>query len=613
MTGPSLSQIPRLTSPFFDLALDPIRPRFEKLAIDGLGKGRYGDGACLPSEEPESTLKLTWVNPSMAVYADSKGYAAWTVSLKGRILTLRSNFVQGSPVNRPFELRFRQKANHATLLGLMAPDSRAVQLPCVLHLPDQGSIRIKGQGALPYDARRYVKPEPYVSIAFPAATVGQKKVSYTLDATCIFPNWKGADGPLFDGFKRGYLNIFQLNPRFRMLCNNASSDAVPFTVYMLAEVAKKAPELVPGLRAMDLVKATVDRYLAGEKGYGLRGYGSTGSDADIVGWATPYDSLDTYPSLLIAACEVAKAERDTTWAKASFATISSWAKEMMAGDRDGNGLVEYPRTGNFGDRPVPSNRPSNWWDCINFGHEDAYANALAYRASVLLAELARRLGHKDEAASATAFAVKLKASYHATFLNPKTGLLAGWRSKDGQRHDYAFPFVQGIAVAYGLLTPEQGNKAMDVLLAKMKAVGFNRFDLGLPGNLIPVPKGDYVKHDWAGAIGVGEPSLDDGSDAFQIYENGGATGCYAFFTVRALYQLGRIEDARRVFLPMLQGYAEGNFMGFGPNGQSKDWRAWDGTCHGYEGLLVDAFMTLLCVEDELMSRLIGVPKLNERP
>jgi hypothetical protein len=53
---------------------------------------------------------------------------------------------------------------------------------------------------------------------------------------------------------------------------------------------------------------------------------------------------------------------------------------------------------------------------------------------------------------------------------------------------------------------------------------------------------------------------------------------------------------------MLQSFAAGDFQGFGANGQSKDWRAWDGTCHGYEGFLVDSFLPMLAVFDEAQAR-----------
>jgi hypothetical protein len=46
---------------------------------------------------------------------------------------------------------------------------------------------------------------------------------------------------------------------------------------------------------------------------------------------------------------------------------------------------------------------------------------------------------------------------------------------------------------------------------------------------------------------------------------------------------------------MLEGFEKGGFQGFGPNDMTYDWKAWDGTAHGYEGLLVDGYQALLAV------------------
>ena len=40
---------------------------------------------------------------------------------------------------------------------------------------------------------------------------------------------------------------------------------------------------------------------------------------------------------------------------------------------------------------------------------------------------------------------------------------------------------------------------------------------------------------------------------------------------------------------------KGEFQGFGPNGMTNDWKAWDGTPWGYEGFLVDNYYVLLAV------------------
>ena len=177
-------------------------------------------------------------------------------------------------------------------------------------------------------------------------------------------------------------------------------------------------------------------------------------------------------------------------------------------------------------------------------------------------------------------------------------MIAGWRSADGRLHDYWFTFASGVAVTYGLVDGAQADAVLDKLLAKMREVGYTRFDFGLPGNLVPVRKGDYVFHDNAPEVN-GVPRLEDGSDGFQFYENGGATGCFSYFLIHALYQSGRVDDARRIFHPMLKGYAAGNFQGFDASGRSVDWRDWKGGGHGYEGLLVDNYFALLAVFDDL--------------
>jgi hypothetical protein len=127
-------------------------------------------------------------------------------------------------------------------------------------------------------------------------------------------------------------------------------------------------------------------------------------------------------------------------------------------------------------------------------------------------------------------AAKLRTAYAPTFLNPATGVLAGWKSADGQLHDYWFTYVQGMAITFGLLDDQTANSVMDKLLAKMQAVGYTNFSIGLPGNLVPVKKNDYVNENHAPEA-TGQPRLDDGTDGFQFYENGGATGCWAYYTV----------------------------------------------------------------------------------
>ncbi len=589
------------------VGFSPSSPAFRFFSVDALGQGAFGENPVLKEPPPASPLKLESKDNQTFVYAapgaPGSSRAAWTVTCTDQKIVLRSEYGGGDPF--PFVLAFDQKLNHATLLGLMKADDRRMALPCLLHMPDRGTLRITADAPnlmLDYDARRSV-PVPFVRVAFPPATAARPRIEYTLEAALLYPRLRGLESDRrYDGFRRSFLNIFQVNPRVQMLANNASSDPVPFTVYMNALVAAAAPPLAPGLTAMDLVRMTVDRYLAGAKGYGLVGYATVPGDGDLIAWKAPWNSLDTYPSLLISACMYALETHDLEWAKANYGKILEWARLMMAGDTNGDGLIEHPHTGNSGDRATPDRRPSNWWDTINFGHDDSYSNALAYKACILFSELAKAVDRREDAKIYAGKASLLKAAYKKAFFNPASGLLAGWRSKDGKLHDYAFTFVNGIAVTYGLLDKADANAVMDRLLAKMKEVGFTNFRFGLPGNLIAVRKEDYVFHNWDGARAVGEPFSDDGSDAFQLYENGGATACYAYFTIKALYSLGRVEDARRIFYPMLDSFSAGEFQGFCSDGKSKDWRDWSGGCHGYEGLLCDGYLTLLAVLDDIKAK-----------
>ncbi|HEY3322650.1 MAG TPA: hypothetical protein VGP72_19500 [Planctomycetota bacterium] len=603
---------PDFQSKYLAISLSPQAPAFSWFAVDSLGQGKLAHNPVLAQAGAVAGLELDGKTYKLG------GKPVWQIACDEKTLTLRSDYVAGVEMP-PFVLTFNQKLNHATLLGLMKPGERHMGLPCVLHLPDMGSLRIVAQssgiapedgtqsrriapqGRLDYDARRWKVKTPFVRVAFPPATAQQPRIEYRLEVAAIYPKLPGIENdPRYDAFRRDYLNIFQMNPRVQMLANNSSSDPVGFTLFEYADLAVHAPPLAEGLTCLDLIRLTLDRYIAGAKGYGQVGYACTPTDADLIAWKTPWTSSDTLPSFLISACDYVNGSGDLNWAKVNYDKLAAWGREMFATDKNGNGLIEYPGTGNYGDRPTADKRPSNWWDTINFGHEDAFSNALAYRGARMFAELARKLEHADDAKFFEEKADKLRAAYVPTLLNPATGVIAGWKSADGQLHDYWFTFVQGAAITYGLLDDKTGNAVMDKLLAKMKDVGFARFDLGIPGNLVPVKKGDYAFHDTPPHV-HGVPRLEDGSDGFQFYENGGTTGCWAYYTVKALYQLGRVEEARRIYHPMLEGYARGEFQGFGENGMSRDWRDWKGGCHGYEGLLVDNYFTLLGVFDDVKS------------
>lgn len=549
------------------------QPNFSVLAVDSLGKGKLDLNAMLPPGKPDASY-------SPVQRGNAIEYQGWAFAFAERNITIRSSYVQDA---KPLTLNFDPILCHATLIGLFN-DAGNIRLPALLHFPDHGTFRIttgaKGV-SLGYDALRGT--DNYVRVILPAATAEQPSIEYRFEVVALYPNvGRFANDPRYDGFRRDFLNIFQINPRLRVLANHAASDPCAFTVYMYSAVATRMPPLAEGLSALDVLRQTLDRYVGGMKAYGMAFYNG---DQQL-----PYDFLDTYPSLVMAASDYVLASSNKDWLAQNYPAIKAWADRMIAFDPDGDGLMEYPMSGNSGSWGAQLTvRPSNWWDTIGFGHKDAYANALAYAASGRMAQLARMAGQAADAQRYQSRADQVKEVYYKTFYNPETGVLAGWKSADGKLHDYYFLFVNGAAVTYGLVTRDQGNGIWDKLLAKMSEVGYQKFGLGLPGNLIPIRREDYVTRDkrWGGS------QNDDGSDGFQIYENGGATACYGYFTIQALRILGRDKDAEAILYPMLKAFEDGGFQGRGPNGMTYDWKAWDGTPWGYEGLLVDGYMTLL--------------------
>jgi hypothetical protein len=584
-------------TPSIRVTFDAHQPGLAALSIDALKQDTFRPSPIVdPGAEPVQytvNVRNGWVQ--YALSSDPK-HAVWEMRCEGDTLRLRSLF-NAHAAPHDLTWKFNPDVTHTTLLGHVTKDGD-IALPAVLHLPGMGSLRIYAKGTdvpvLHYDARR--APTAFVKVVFPAATAEHKTVEYTLETAAIYPAIPGMapDDHRFDGFRRDFLDIFQQQAELHVLANHAASDACAFTVYEYADMARHTPELVQGLTALDLIRETLDRYLGGFLAYGIPGYKGF-DDPNDPGTGHPYVFSDTYPSLLISAYDYADGSNDDRWLRQNYKGLRKWADAMSAPNSDGSPLLEIPITGNSGSWSPNAvlAMASQWWDDVGFGHQDAYANALGYRALRGMAALADRVGETSDAARYRMRAQQIRDAYAAAFLDPDAGVLAGWRSSDGQLHNYYFPYINGIAVRYGLIEGDQARQVMDRIMAKMDSVGFHNFALGLPGNLIPIRRVDYIEP----SPRFGGPKLDDGSDGFQVYENGGATACFSYFTTAALYQLGEKEQADKILMPMLDAFAKQGFSGRAANGLTYDWKDWNGAPHGYEGFLVDNYYALLAVLD----------------
>ncbi len=577
----------QMRSAYLNVRFSTEHPAVVFLAVDSLGGGKVGHNvvsADMPSGAAFSVARNVGATGATVKYvpetAPARSAPAWTLEADGGQIRATSQWTRDGK-SEPLTLTLDTRSCYSTLLGLFN-DKGDIGLPAVLHLPGFGSLRLTSTGkANPFLV--YTSGPGWVKVAFPEADEANPRIEYHWDVASISPAVAGtANDPRYDGFRRNWLNIFQLNPNRRVLSNNTSSDTCGFCYYEYADIARETPPLAGDLWALDMVRQSLEKVFAGTLTYGMPGYGDF-----------PEETSDTFPSLLIAAFDYIEGRHDAAWLQAHYPDLRAMTDRMLSRDHDGNGLIEYVATGNSGswNEGQPKVRPSNWWDTIGFGHEDAYANALSYRALQGMGRMADESGHPDDARRFQAAAAKLHDAYFPAFYDPETGVLAGWRSADGARHNYYFLFVNSIAVLYGLVPDDKAAGIMDRLWAKMAEVGFTNFQMGLPGNLVSVARRDYAHKNPRYGGGVRE----DNADGFQIYCNGGATACFAYFTIAAYDRVGQHDRATQILIPILKAFENREFEGVGANHLTNDWRKWDGTAEGYEGFLTDNYYALLAV------------------
>ena len=262
----------RFTSGSMVAELSRTAPEFVALNIDSLGKGKRGANIL----QPPSMAGFTASGAALGGRAHRIEYRSidqsptdppvWTVELSDKRIQLTTEWCPG-PMTAPFVFHFDLAKCHSTVLGIFASDGN-LRLPALVHLPGQGSMRLTADGgaAVGYRSERR---STLTTLTLPAANSASKRIAYSLDITAIYPRLPGIEGdPRFDAFKRNWLNVMQLNPGLKALANNTSSTSCAFCYYEYADVAALTPPLAEGLTALDVVRETLDRILAGGTAYG---------------------------------------------------------------------------------------------------------------------------------------------------------------------------------------------------------------------------------------------------------------------------------------------------------------------------------------------------------
>ena len=383
-----------------------------------------------------------------------------------------------------------------------------------------------------------------------------------------YPHLPNADlsDPKFDGLKRCWQNAFTLEPTTQTIGDDIHLAGYGhIALYFKADMLPFTPDFNTSYGMTAGIRTSLEfglKHMVDTVTYRMRGFGYEHSE-----------------SMLISLYDYIVATGDWDLARTYISQIRMLAKGIMRTDKDGDGILEDPYHGNFmGDK----DQTVCWWDDFAFGHKNAYRNLMAYRALTGMSEMFSLLHLDEDKADIDRFLEVFKNKFHKTFYNPASGLYAGWISEDGNIHDYAFTFINSMAVYLDLAPKKYAKKIMKKMLKMAAAEGFD-YVYGVPGNLIPVDKKDRIGWDEMCRWGR--------------YENGGLCGQTAYHYIQALYHVGMKAEADHVLFTMLETFERdythsGIMPGFQ---QSIDWRTKGGEPSGYNYLAENYYFLLAAI------------------
>jgi hypothetical protein len=559
-----LGQTLDIRTPWYRLVLDKSRPRILNLSWDSLGHGELGvnflqeSGACpvldsvFQDSMPLGMGTLTRTGnvfqyapveiaarsyEQVSIRADERGFDLGLAAAADQKIMMRGGL-----------FRFHFAANQTPVTFVCHPSDimNSVATPTYLAAPDFGTAYITRTGDT---AAFYRKP----SALFPATTYWvditpheptaedglneiepkpwRSTMHFEIESPKPLPDLVDKD-PRLKRFSEYSLDNVQWRPDTGIICNSVMSVDCGLAILFYAEEALFAPHLGDGISPMALVGASVDRYFQGAPGYQMPNRNVCAPD-----WSS---SRETAAYLVISAWydvrTIGGLKQLRLWQK-PLECLANHIESQFGPD----GLVYY------------TGKRTMWFDTYKFQGADAYSNAADYRAFRCMVDLETLAGRPDLAKHYRDDADRMEAVYFKLFYNADTGVLAGWRARDGTLHDYMFPWVNGFAICQGLVPAGKAKAILEVLLAKLDKIGFHSYHLGLPTNLTPMSPADYIPHT------SGAPKRADGTDTWQVYMNGGATPALEYYVIQALYQTGQYDAAERLLWPLMESYEKGIF------------------------------------------------------
>ena len=591
---PTIKESPtqiEFSTPWYQVKLDRFRPRIAALSLDSLGKGEFkiallhptgalalvdplfdptpfpGDGALTiegnVARYPAVTV-APGVNMAVALRFHEKGFELELSTDSGRAVPL---------IGGVFRLDLDYRQTPTSTFGRATDPVNIVTLPCYLHAPDAGTFHItqRGDGAM---LRQSPSVWKIMDIVPHAAGSGElyglipakpwrTTLQFDVESLTPFPELVASE-PRLNGLPRYALNIAQWKLRSKVLANNVNSDHCPLSLQFYAETAVYAPRLQDNIEVMKLVAESVDRYLDGMNGH-LMWHGFKVEVQPPGKWTA---SLETSGYIINSAWYAVLTVGGKPLLDRWLPRLEALAGHLEAHDTDGDGIVD---SGNQG----------HWFDTYNLpvGVKEAHSTAVNYDAFLHLANLEERVGRKEQAAHYKHLAQLIKDNYLKMFYNPETGVIGGWRDKEGKLHDPMFPWVNGYAICAGVVSDEMANQILDRLFAQMKKIrlGAAQYPYGMPTNLIPLQKDDWRNHE---------------SRGWQGYMNGSITPPFSNYIIMALYKMGRREQAEELLWAQIGSFDKGTFNA-GTGVPFRHWRNpvgsafynWAGTFGDGEGYL----------------------------
>jgi hypothetical protein len=443
-------------------------------------------------------------------------------------------------------------------------------LSCATELRSSGMPRLqiesyRSHGCVVSGLRLGDPAGPDECLTVPAGT---RRATFEFAVTNLRPSGVRPSARLHTGLRRHWATAFScFRPEYRGFSNHSTSVNCHVNQAHAIEVVAHTARPEAGPDPIALARFTIGTALLDGGGYGYH--------------RNLY--LDSDPILVSGAGRIHQAAPDMDWLRRIEPGLAEAARRMLDTLGPEGMAICRDLSGNSGSYRWSSNA----MDVVGFGHMDGYVNAWTYRALRNATALLTELGQTDLAGRCRVAAETLASVYAKWLLNPETGWVAAWRSRDGALHDHASLFVNAPALAFGLLAPGQAKRALRNLERLRENLRMKSARLGLPCNLLTIPPEDHMLPKMSGEI----------LQTFELYTNGGINAGVATYYLRALSTYGFRARARKLAEELADGFAAGMFTG--GDGQGREFLTWSGLPAGYEGTLIASASPMYSMAIEL--------------